>query len=455
MRKVMSLIQYAVPGVLLCMLVFTGSAMGAGFALIEQSASGLGNAFAGGSAIAEDASAVYFNPAGLTRLSGTQAVAGVHLVMPSAKFHNEGSTHALQGLTGVSLRGDNGGEGGVNGVVPNLYFSTKVNEKFWLGLGINAPFGLSTDYDNNWVGRYHGITSEVMTLNINPSFALKVTDKLSLGAGFNAQYLKAKLSNAIDYGTICFSLAGPSVCVPQGLTPQAADGSVELKGDSWGFGYNMGLMYEISPATRMGIAYRSRIRHKVEGDADFSKTPALIAAATGGWFTDTAVNASLDLPASASVSFVHQINPQWEIMADVTWTQWSVFDELRFKFDNGQPDGVTTEKWKDSYRYAGGITYKPGNWKFRAGIAYDTTTIRSAEYRTPRIPDGNRLWLAGGLGYKISDRIQMDLGYAHLFVDDPEIRKSVTTAEDTLRGGLRGTYDASVDIISAQMRFAF
>ncbi|MBI5846662.1 MAG: outer membrane protein transport protein [Nitrospirae bacterium] len=455
MKKVIFSVQYAVPVMLLFVLVLAGSAMGAGFALIEQSVSGLGNAFAGGSAGAEDASTIFFNPAGLTRLSGTQTVGGAHLVMPSAKFQNEGSTHALQGITGVPLRGDNGGEGGVNGVVPNLYFSTKVNNKLWLGLGINAPFGLSTDYDNNWVGRYHAITSEVMTLNINPSFALKVSDRLSVGAGFNAQYLKAKLSNAIDYGTLCFSLAGPSVCAPQGLMPQAADGTVELKGDSWGFGYNLGLLYEFSPATRMGIAYRSHVHHKVEGDADFSNTPAFIVGATRGWFTDTDVNASVDLPASASISLVHQINPQWEIMADVTWTQWSIFDELRFKFESGQPDGVTTEKWRDNYRYSGGITYKPGNWKFRAGIAYDTTPVRGAEYRTPRIPDGNRLWLAGGLGYKISDRIQVDLGYAHLFVDDPEIRKSVTTAEDTLRGGLRGTYDASVDIISAQLRFAF
>lgn len=118
--------------------------------------------------------------------------------MPSAKFNNEGSTHILQGVTKVPLLGGNGGEGGVTKVIPNMYFSKKLSDRFTVGIGINAPFGLATEYDNTWVGRYHAIESDVLTVNINPAVAYKINENLSVGAGFSVQYLKAKLSNAID-----------------------------------------------------------------------------------------------------------------------------------------------------------------------------------------------------------------------------------------------------------------
>ncbi len=174
------------------LFVSAGSAFAAGFALVEQSMSGLGNAYAGGAAGAEDASTIFYNPAGMTRLNGQQLIVGTHVVMPSVKFHNEGSTH----VTGLPLSGGNGGDGGVTKPVPNLYYSRKVSDKFSVGMGINAPFGLATDYDKNWVGRYHAVESDVLTVNINPSIAYKITDNLSFGAGFNVQYMKAKLSNA-------------------------------------------------------------------------------------------------------------------------------------------------------------------------------------------------------------------------------------------------------------------
>ena len=418
-----------------------GTAMGAGFALIEQSVSGLGNAFAGGAASAEDASTVFFNPAGLTLLTTPQFIAGAHVVIPSAKFSNDSS----RSLTGALLTGGNGGDGGVTGVVPNLYYSRKLTDTLFFGLGINSPFGLSTEYDKTWVGRYHAVKSEMITLNINPSLAFTVNDRLSIGAGISAQYLKAKLSNAIDFG----ALINPALS-------QSMDGFVELKGDSWGFGYNLGLLLLLDQHSRIGLSYRSRIHHKVKGDADSSGAPAGLVFLTGGWFTDTDVEASVELPDSASVSFFHQINPQWNIMADATWTDWSIFDELRFTFSNGQPDGVTTESWKNSFRYSLGLSYIPTNQLIiRAGAAYDQTPIKSAEYRTPRIPDGERLWLAMGLGYKITEKLQLDVGYTHIFVNDPEINKSVSNPEDTIRGSLKGSFDAHVDILNAQVKWLF
>ncbi len=448
-------IKKAVPFALaFVFLVAPSSALGAGFALIEQGVSGLGNAYAGGAASAEDATTVFFNPAGLTRLEGRQLIGGAHVVAPSAKFSNEGSTHVLQGQTGIPLLGGNGGDGGVTKVIPNAYFSMKLSDRFSLGLGVNAPFGLATNYDDTWVGRYHAIDSEVTTVNINPAIAYKVNSHLSIGAGLNVQYIKAKLSNAIDFGTLD---ALGRLGLPAGvlkLVPQQADGFVSLTGDDWGIGYNAGLLYEFTQDTRVGIAYRSRIKQTLKGDADFSSVPAGLNPLPV--FKDSRARADLTLPDSASISFFHSFSPQWMIMADFTWTDWSLFKELRVKFDNpNQPDSVTTEDWKDSYRYSLGLTYAPdSHWKIRTGVAYDTSAVPNAQRRTPRIPDNDRTWLAFGVGYKISRVVALDLGYAHLFIKDPKIDKT-PTGEDALRGGLTGTYKAHIDIVSGQVNVIF
>jgi long-chain fatty acid transport protein len=430
-------------------------ASASGFALIEQSVPSMGNAYAGGAASAEDATTIFFNPAGLTRLSGSQVIVAAHLVMPSAKFHNEGSTYVLQPRTGVPLLGGNSADAGVTRAVPNFYASFRVSDRLAFGLGVGAPFGLKTEYNDDWVGRYHAINSELITININPAVGYKITDKLSVGAGINAMYAKAKLSNAIDFGTLDAVGAFRPFIPPGGLrlTPQQSDGFAEVDGDDWAWGYNLGLLYQPIKSTRIGVSYRSRLRHTLEGDVDFSDVPAGLAPLPV--FKDGGAKANLTLPETLSFSVFHEFNPEWMIMADVTWTNWSVFNELRIKFDNqAQPDSVTTTKWEDSYRYSLGVTYKPGPWTFRVGLAYDETPIPNAERRTPRIPDGDRIWTAFGVGYRISTMFSLDVGYAHLFVDDPQIDKD-PTGEDQVRGGLKGTYDAHVNIVGAQIRMNF
>lgn len=435
-------------------LFSAGQALAAGFALIEQGVAGLGNAYAGGAASAEDATTIFFNPAGMTRLPDQQIIVGTHIIAPSAKFHNEGSTHVLQAQTGVPLIGNDNGDGGVTKALPNFYYSKKIGERTVLGVGVNAPFGLATDYDANWVGRYHAIESDVVTVNINPSVAYKVNDRVSVGGGINVQYIKATLSNAIDFGTLDAVGAFSAFGLPAGalkLMPQTADGYARIEGDHWGLGYNLGILYEFDQKTRMGIAYRSSVKHTIKGDAVFSSVPGPLAPA----FKNTGVSSDIKLPDTLSVSFSHDIGPQWTVMADVTWTNWSVLNELRVKFDSGQPDSVTTLEWRDSYRYSLGLTYRPdGKWTCRTGVAYDETPIPNEQRRTPRIPDGNRIWTALGVGYKFSKMVSADLGYAHLFVNHPKIDKT-PAGDDLLRGGLKGTYDAHVDIASAQLTFTF
>ncbi len=443
--------------ILLVILLISGNAMGAGFAIVEQSVSGLGNAYAGGAASAEDATTIFYNPAGISRLQEPELIVGTHIIMPSARFKNEGSTHVLQSITGVALTGGDSGNGAITVYVPNFYYARHLTKSLSVGLGINSPFGLETEYSEEWVGRYHAIKSELTTININPTIAYIINENLSIGIGLNFQYLKAKLSNAIDFGTIdaagglaAFGLAAGAL----GLIPQQSDGYVTLKGDSWGIGYNLGILYEFNAETRLGIAYRSRVKHKVKGDADFSNVPSGLDPYP--IFKDTNAESYITLPDSLSVGLYHLLTSQLAVMADITWTNWSVFDELRFKFDNTyQADGVTTTKWKDSYRYSLGLTYMPSKQlALRTGIAYDESPIRDAKYRTPRIPDEDRLWVAFGVGYRFSKHIGIDIGYAHLFVKDPVIKKT-PTGEDKLRGGLRGSYEANVNILNAQLSWRF
>lgn len=320
-----------------------------------------------------------------------------------------------------------------------------MSDRLAVGIGVNAPFGLATKYDRDWVGRYHAVESDMLSVNINPSVAYEINDNLSIGGGFSAQYVKAKLSSMIDFGTI-----GAQMRIP-GLLPQQNDGFFELEGDSWGVGFNLGLLYEFNNHTRAGVSYRSRIEHTLKGDANFSNVPAPLSPT----FRNTGGEADVTLPDSISVSFIHQFDPQWMVMADFTWTNWSLYEELVVTFDSGLTPNRTVNRWQDSYRYSLGASYMPGkNWTIRIGAAYDTSAIGDREYRTPRVPDADRIWAALGAGYKLSDMFSLDFGYAHLFIDDPEIEKTATGG-DALRGGLRGSYKSHIDIISAQLTMRF
>lgn len=413
-----------------------GQAAASGFQLIEQGVVGMGTAYAGGSAQAEDASTVYFNPAGMTRLKGTQFIAAAHLVLPEAKFDDDNSTTA----TGVSLGGDNGGDGGKAGVVPNIYITHQYNENLFFGLGINAPFGLETDYNDGWVGRYYALKSDLISVNINPSIAYKLNQRLSIGAGISAQYVDAELTNAVDFGLIM----DPSLST-------LADGESKVEGDDWAWGYNLGVLFNLTESTRIGAHYRSKIDYTVKGDVKFSDVPVPLQ----GVFTNANARSEVDLPWTLSISLFHQINQEWAVMGDFSRTGWSDFEELRFEFDNGLPDGVTTQNWSDTNRYSLGGVYTPnGKWSYRIGAAFDETPIPSSKYRTPRIPGEDRIWGSIGVGYKFTDKVTFDFGYAHLWVDDPKIDKAAV-GEDALRGNLKGEYDASVDIVSAQLNWVF
>jgi long-chain fatty acid transport protein len=430
--------------------VYAGGAGAAGFALIEQSASGVGNAFAGGSASAEDASTIFFNPAGMTRLPGKQVVVGVHGIDPSATFNNQGSTLNAP-LNTIPLTGGNGGDAGGWSFVPNLYLSWQLTDSLWLGIGVNTPFGLKTDYESGWVGRYQALDSELKTININPSIAYKVNDKVSLGLGLSAQRAEATLSKAIDVGTICFGTPGlgPGTCTGLGLTPQNADGSQELNASDWGYGFNLGALFQISPDMRIGVSYRSQVKYTLSGTSTFSNIAAPLNSSPR--LQTSAATADLTVPDSASVSVFQSFGDKWEMMGDITWTHWTVFQQLVVNFANGAPSNITPEDWQNTWRFSLGLNYKPDEkWKLRTGVAWDQTPVPNSTLRTARIPDNSRTWLAVGASWYFTKGASLDVSYAHLFVPNTPINHT-----EQASGILIGSYDNSVNIVSLQVSYSF
>ena len=396
MKKLFSLVV----AIALCGgVVWPAGVQASGFAILEQGVRGLGSAYSGSAALAEDPSTIFFNPAGLTRLSGHQIEAGVHFIIPQAKFIDEGSTHA----TGqpLNIYNDLGGDGGNPAFVPNFYYTHSISERFKAGIGVHAPYGLKTEYNRNWVGRYHAVESDLRTININPSAAFRFTDQWSVGAGMSIQYADATLSNKADFGFI-----GASIGVP-GASPQGNDAFAEVTGDDWGYGYNLGLMFEPTRSTRLGLAYRSKISHTLKGNIRYEYEDALAQAIANSPLVN-AVNgnaqAKADLPETLSLGAYHALTPKWAVLAGVTWTRWSRLDELRITYDTGQADTVVTLGWDDTWRFDLGVIYSfTEQVTGRFGIAYDQSPIPDPQNRTPRIPDEDRYWVAVGAGYKFAE----------------------------------------------------
>lgn len=398
-------------------LMSAGAAHGAGFALIEQNASGLGNAYAGQAASAQDASTIFFNPAGMSLLPDRQVVMAGHLIKPSAEF---------SGTVAPAIGGNSGGDAGGWAFVPNFYYAHRLAPNLTLGLGVNAPFGLATKYDAAWIGRIQAIKSELETININPSLAFKVSDNLSLGIGASAQRIEAELTRNTG----------------------GAPGLAIISGDDWSWAWNLGALVNLGANTRLGMAYRSEVDYTLEGNAEFSALPA----------GNAPVTADATLPDTLSVSLSHAFSKQWDILFDITWTGWSSFDELRVLCQAttavcaGGPGStlqVTPENWDDTYRYSVGLNHHMSDkLTLRFGLAFDETPVPDA-FRTARVPDEDRTWIAFGARYRLSANSMIDLGYAHLFVKEASLSETVSGVT------LTGSYDSSVDILSAQLTHSF
>jgi long-chain fatty acid transport protein len=446
-----------------------GQAFGAAFALQEQNGSGLGNAYAGGAAVAEDASTVWANPAGMARFSTIQIVAAVNAITPSAKFKDGGSLPAFN-----QPLGNTGGDAGDTAAVPAMYVVVPINKSFAFGLGISVPFGLKTEWDNGWLGRYQGVRSKVETINVNPALSWRVNDQFSVGVGVDYQQIKATFTSAANYSGALATAAQSAAAA--GLIPAAAvapfvgatpglDSGVSITGDDWAWGWNLGVMWNITPDMRIGAHYRSSIKYSVTGNVNFSNPslPALpptlapigaaLAPAVNGVLASGGVKADIELPSFTNVSIFAKLNPKWDIMADIQFTNWSTIENLTFVRTSGALLQSTPENFKDVWRVSVGANYYlDDKWKLRGGLAYDQSPVRDAQ-RTPRLPDSDRYWVATGAQYAYSPQLKLDIGLAYLWIDNASSNQNAGNQAQS--GLIKGNYEANVWIVGGQASYSF
>lgn len=422
----------------LMLSILAANASAAGFTVNEHAAAELGTAYAGAAAAAEDASTIADNPAGLVWFDRAQFVVSGTLAVPSLPFTNTGSTL----ITGAPTPGANA-DGGSVVPLPNLFVSMPLTRDLAAGLGLFPAFGLATEYPGGWVGRYHALSTDLTSFDLAPTISYRVTPLLSVGLSPVARYTKVKFSNAIDFGTI-----GAGFGVP-GAVPGGQDGAIKVKASDWSFGLNGGILLEPTPTTRVGIAYFYNGATHLSGTAEFARSAiGNIVAAASGAFANTGASGAIDYPDHFNVGVVQQLLPGIDIRAGLTWTRWSSFKQLRISFANpSQPSAVTVENWRDTYNVALGMTYALApRWTLRAGIAYDQTPVRGAAFRTPRIPDANRITPAIGAGYKLTDSTRIDVAYEHIF--GGLVGLDVTSATgDTLAGRT----SLSADLLALQL----
>lgn len=374
------------------------AAHAAGFMLTEQSAGALGRAYAGVGVDGTDLSGVYYNPATMTLHPGTQIQAGFVAVGLDLAFEGAGK------YDGVSENGQYNTQ-----AIPHGYISHQLTDSMWIGLAMTVPFGMGTEYKDDWRLANRGISAEVLTFDFNPNVAWKISEKLSLGVGMSIQYAAADLKMRQD-----ISAPGNSV-----------DGEVDADSIAWGF--NVGLMWSPLENLRFGLSYRSRVNHNADGDFTYSNPQGLgtqLPLLSGGrvnFNTPYDATATLSTPAWAMATAAWDVNDLLSLYATFRWTDWSSFDTLDIKSNslNIPPisHGVKTVEnhWQDTYLVSVGADLRFTNWwTFRAGIGYETSAVDDPKYRTAIIPDADRLWLALGSSFHATKNMQIDVSAAWL-----------------------------------------
>ena len=379
--------------------LMTGTALAGGFAVREQSTSGLGAAFAGNAA-GYDLSSIYWNPAGVA-IAGPGVTTESHaaLIIPDSEITTYGPVP------------DGANDIGKIALVPGSYAAYRINEKWTIGYGFNAPFGLGTEADNkNWGGQTEFLKSELVTYNFNPVVGYQVSPTLAIGFGMQIQYADLRLSQSL-------------VPFPG---PNAAIGVV--KGDDWAFGFTAGALWTPTEGTSIGVGYRSRLETEFEGTLT---TP----------IGTSPISADLDLPEIATISLRQSINSRTRFLATFEWTNWSKVDVVPI---NGSPLSIEAN-WDDGYFLSGGLEYDYSDkMTVRAGVAYEWSPVQDAEQRLVYVPDADRVWLSAGATYKWNEQTSIDLAYTHIFVEDGDINR--------VTNGYTGEAESSVDIIGVSVK---
>ncbi|MGH8182042.1 MAG: OmpP1/FadL family transporter [Rhodanobacteraceae bacterium] len=422
-------------------------ASASGFQISENTAQALGRAYAGREAAGNDASVVLNNPAAMVDFNTYAVQLDATAINVSTQFHG-GGTDAI----GQPLTGGNGGNGGGVYAVPAISFIAPIAENWRIGFGIDAPFGLKTQYDAGWVGRYSALKSSVKSVDFVGSVAWAINPQFSLGFSVIAQKTTIDLSNAVDLGAVL--AANPAL--PPGLfLPQSADGTAEVRGDNWKWGWQIGAEWKPTSQDTLALDYHAKINHNINGKAYFT-VPANAQAIFSQLgplapFQNTSASGAFATPAMASLSYWHKTEGPVSWGAELGWTGWSSFKQLAITFGNpAQPPENIQYKWRNTWFGSVGMDYKLSDqWTLRGGLAYDQTPTRNFS-RDPRIPDGARKWIALGVGYTPVQDLTLNIGYAHLFVNSGAVNDMSPTGDN-----LVGSFDNSGDLLGISMQYKF
>lgn len=436
-----------------------GQAHASGFQLKENSVKGTGRAYAGSGAASGDASVVINNPAAMATFEERVAQVDLHAIDLSYEVDAGGVDAFGRPLTG----GDGGNAGGVAAVPASSAIFPIGDTGLTIGAAISAPFGLKTEYDRDWIGRYHAVESDVKVIDLTLAASLDITDRFSVGVGLIYERAEVTLSNAVDFGSaVCAPSPAtgglpPPFCLPLGgnvYGPQQNDGFAVVEGDDNGFGWTAGLHFRPTDTLSIGLSHRSEVDHDLEGTADFT-VPAnvtpILAVGAPGQFQDTDVVAPLTLPSITTLSVAWQATDRLALMADVSQTDWSSLREIAIDYASPQPTTREEYNWRDTTFYSIGAEFALSDTlTLRGGLAYDETPVRD-ETRTPRLPDNDRNWVSFGLTWAPSETLEISAAYTRIIVsDDPEL-DIVSTSGSRLIGEAQG--HANLFGISAQLKF--
>lgn len=415
------------------------------FQILEQSPALMGQGFAGTASTAEDATTVFFNPAALNQLDRSASI-GINGIFTESKFRDTNSnTGGIQDKTDEV------------GVVPNLYAVFPYREGITFGFGVNAPFGLASKYDRNWIGRYLGTFSELEVINISGAVALQLNDQWAVGASVNYQRADVTLESQFD-STL-------------GVSPSpATDSRAKIAGDDDDFTATLALFYTPTEDTKLGLVWHQGGKFDLTGDAKFDLNTACSPGAgyptgappapTTGTICNGLLNslagdvyAKVQLPDVMTFSASQRVNDYWWLHLDVAWTEWSKIKQINIIHDDTNADVSTLDlQYQNSMRYAVGASYEANDqWTWRLGVAYDESPQEDPQHITPRVPDDNRTWLTLGVNYAFSPSLSVDVSYAYLNVDEPKIQHF-----DPATGhNVEGTFKSKVSILGVQANWRF
>ena len=419
------------------------AAYAAAFANNIQSSSTGAVATAGATAIAEDASTIYYNAAGLALLNRPEILATGAVVDNSTRFLNGGTSDAL----GNPVRGSSGNKDQSIGI-PSLYAMIPVSDRFHAGIGVFSPYGQLNTFSNDWVGRYQLQRTALKTIDIDLAGSFKITDQISAGAGLDVQRAHYLRANALDFGSLCLVSIGPAGCGQLGLLPQGADGALQVDGVDWNVGFNLGLLYNDDDKTHIGLSYRSAIHHDFSAGATFSVPASAAPLTLGGLFKNGAVSTSITMPQTLSVGVDHVISDRLTLLGDVDWTGWSTLKQLSFVYANpAQPQQTQLLNWKDSWRLSlGAIYHWDESMDLRAGISWDQTPI-SSPFRTADLPDSDLTMVTAGMTYRLNETLSGTIAYFHGFFAHAPVNLAVPGA-----GLLAGTFQDHTNAVSVDLR---